>query len=176
VDPLAAVMVSGVPHGTPTLHSYGSFTYTPAANYNGSDSFTYKANDSHVDSTPATVSITINPVNDAPVAVPDFVTTDEDTPLTGRSVERRVGKEGDSLTAVLVSGVTHGTLTLNANGSFTYTPAANYNGSDSFTYKANDSHVDSTAATVSITINPVNDAPVAVPDFVTTDEDTPLTG
>src|SRR5207244_6335656 len=68
---------------------------------------------------------------------------------------------GDTFSTVLVSGPTHGSLTLNASGSFTYTPAANYNGSDSFTYKANDGTTDSNVATVTLTINPVNDAPVA---------------
>jgi len=75
-----------------------------------------------------------------------------------------------SLTAALVSGPTHGVLSLNANGSFTYTPAANFNGSDSFTYKANDGSLDSNLATVSLTINPVNDAPVAVADAYSTNE------
>ena len=59
-----------------------------------------------------------------------------------------------ALTAGLVIGPTHGTLTLNANGSFTYTPVSNYNGSDSFTYKVNDGHADSNVGTVVITVNP----------------------
>ena len=70
--------------------------------------------------------------------------------------------DGDTLTAVAASaGPAHGTLTLNADGSFTYTPAANYNGTDSFTYKANDGTADSNVATVTITVDAVNDAPVA---------------
>src|SRR5437773_3542964 len=79
------------------------------------------------------------------------------------------------LTAVVVTGPSHGALTLNANGSFTYTPAANFNGSDSFTYRANDGQADSNVATVALTINPVNDAPVAANDGFATDEDTALT-
>ena len=66
-------------------------------------------------------------------------------------------------------------LTLNANGTFTYTPAANYNGSDTFTYHANDGTGNSNIATVTITVNAINDAPVAVNDAYTTNEDTPLT-
>src|SRR5207247_597176 len=69
--------------------------------------------------------------------------------------------DGDVLTPVLVSGPSHGSLTLNADGSFTYTPSANYNGTDSFAYKANDGSLDSNVATVTITINPVQDPPVA---------------
>src|SRR3989475_3561737 len=66
-DPLIAILVNGPAHGTLSLNNDGSFTYTPALNYNGPDSFTYKANDGQVDSpTNATVSITVTPVNDAP--------------------------------------------------------------------------------------------------------------
>src|SRR5439155_1724650 len=79
------------------------------------------------------------------------------------------------LSAVLVSGPSHGTLSLNSNGSFSYTPSANYNGSDSFVYKVNDGTADSNLATVSLTITAVNDAPVATAESYTTAEDTALT-
>jgi VCBS repeat-containing protein len=143
----------------------GSFTYTPIANYNGTDSFTYKANDGSTDSNEATVSLTINPVNDAPVATDDSYSVDEDGTLNVSSAALGIlsndsDVDGDTLTALLVSGPANGTLTLNSDGSFTYTPEANYNGTDSFTYKANDGSTDSNEATVSLTINPVNDAPV----------------
>src|SRR5207245_2518026 len=110
-------------HGTLTLNANGSFTYTPAANFNGADSFTYTANDGALGSNVATVSLTIRPVNDAPVAANDSFTTDEDTALTV-AAPGVLGNDTDidspTLTAVLVSNPTHGTLTLNANGSFTY--------------------------------------------------------
>src|SRR2546425_2844811 len=80
--------------------------------------------------------------------------------------------ESSPLSAVLVAGPTHGSLALNANGSFTYTPASNYNGPDSFTFKANDGSLDSNVATVSITVTAVNDAPVAADHADTTNEDT----
>src|SRR5205814_10357851 len=82
--------------------------------------------------------------------------------------------DNDPLTAILVTGPAHGTLTLNVNGSFRYLAATNYHGVDSFTYKANDGTNDSAAAIVSITINSVNDAPVAVNDADTVNEDTAL--
>src|SRR5438093_12568935 len=133
-------------------------TYTPAANYNGRDSFTYKANDGALNSTVATVSITVTAVNDAPVANAQSVTTAEDTAraitLTASDVE------GDALTYSIVSGPSHGALSGTAPN-VTYTPAANYNGADSFTFKANDGVIDSAEATVSITVTAVNDAPVA---------------
>ena len=160
------------------LNGNGSFTYTPGANYNGSDAFTYKANDGQADSNVATVSLTVNPVNDAPVAVADSYSTNEDTALTVTApgvLGNDTDVDGDALTAILVAGPSHGSLALNGNGSFTYTPGANYNGSDAFTYKANDGQADSNVATVSLTVNPVNDAPVAVADSYSTNEDTALT-
>src|SRR5207244_2864911 len=118
----------------------------------GPDSFTYKANDGAVDSNVAIVNITVNAVNDAPVAVNDSYTGTEDTLLTVAApgvLGNDTDVENDALTAIVVSGPTHGTLTLNANGSFTHMAAANYNGLDSFTYKANDGAANSNVATVS---------------------------
>jgi VCBS repeat-containing protein len=98
--------------------------------------------------------------NAAPVAVNDSATTNEDTPVSGSVSGNDSDVDGDTLTASLVSGPSHGTLVLNPNGSFSYTPAANYNGPDSFTYRQNDGQADSNVATVSLTVVPVNDAPV----------------
>ncbi len=176
-DPLTAVLVTGVSHGTLTLNANGGFTYTPDANFTGADSFTYKATDGSADSSSVTVTITVNPVNDAPVAVADSYSTDEDTVLTMTApgvLSNDSDSDSDPMTAVLVTGVSHGTLTLNANGGFTYTPDANFNGADSFTYKANDGLADSSSVTVTITVNAVNDAPVAVADSYSTNEDTLL--
>src|SRR2546429_470587 len=113
----------------------------------------------------------------APVAVNDSYTTAEDTTLDVAAagvLANDSDVDGDSLSALLVSQPTHGTLTLNSDGSFSYTPAANYHGTDSFTYKANDGQADSGIATVNIAITAVNDAPVAVNDSYTTAEDTQL--
>jgi VCBS repeat-containing protein len=120
----------------------------------------------------ATVRITVTCVNDAPVAQDDSYTTDEDTPLLVPAPGILGGV--DDYTAVFVSGPAHGTLTLNPDGSFTYTPAENFCGEDSFTYKAYDGELYSNVATVRITVTCVNDAPVAQDDSYTTDEDTPL--
>jgi hypothetical protein len=161
-----------------TLTPDGAFTYTPTGNFNGTDSFTYRANDGRADSNLATVSLAVTPVNDAPVTVSDGYTTAEDTPLTIAAAQGVLANDtdvdGDPLTAVLVSGPTHGSLTLGTDGAFTYTSALHFNGSDSFSYMANDGTVDSNLAIVTLTITPVNDAPVATPDAVTTAEDTPL--
>src|SRR5207244_3177414 len=117
-------------------------------------------------------------INQAPVATADAYGTAEDTTLTITApgvLANDTDVDGASLRAVLVSGPSHGTLSLNANGAFSYTPAANYNGSDSFTYKANDGSTDSAPAVVTLTITAVNDAPVANPDSYSTAEDTTLT-
>ena len=178
-DASTAVLVTGPAHGTLALSADGSFTYTPAANYYGADSFTYKANDGEADSNVATVSLTVTCVNDAPVAADDSYTATEDTALTV-AAPGVLGNDtdvdaGDASSAVLVTGPAHGTLALNADGSFTYTPAANYCGADSFTYKANDGDADSNVATVTLTVTCVNDAPVAANDSYTATEDTALT-
>src|SRR6202008_4496757 len=128
-------------------------------NFNGTDSFTYKANDRDFDSDITTVTLTVNAMNDAPAANPDSFSVDEDNTLTV-SAPGVLGNDADieasMLTATLVSTTTNGALTLNSDGSFTYTPNANFNGTDSFTYKANDGDLDSDVATVTLTVNAVN--------------------
>src|SRR5205823_6131933 len=129
----------------------------------------------------ATVTITVSAVNDAPVAVNDAYSTNEDTTLSVDAAHGVLANDTDvdtahsALTAALVTNVGHGSLTLNGDGSFTYTPTLNYNGPDSFTYKASDGRADSNVATVTIAVNAVNDAPVANPDSYSTNEDTTLT-
>jgi VCBS repeat-containing protein len=173
-DALTAIEVAGPANGTLTLNSDGSYTYTPDPDYNGPDSFTYKANDGTDDSNTATVNITVNPVNDAPVANDDTESTDEDTDLNANVLTNDTDADGDALTAIEVTGPANGTLTLGSDGAYTYTPDPDYNGPDSFTYKANDGTADSNTATVNITVNSVNDAPVATDDTESTDEDTDL--
>src|SRR4029079_15707860 len=131
-----------------TLASDGSFTYTPAANFNGTDSFTYTATDGTAVSNVATVTITVTAVNDAPVAVADAATTPEETAVNGSVLTNDTDVDaGTTLTASLVATASNGAVTLNADGSFTYTPAANFNGTDGFTYTATDGTATSNVAT-----------------------------
>jgi VCBS repeat-containing protein len=174
-DPLTAVLVGMQAHGTLNLHSDGSFVYTPAASFSGTDTFTYKANDGQADSNTVTVTITVNPViipptNHPPVANADSYTMNQGATL---SPSRETGvlandsdADNDPLTAVLVGMPAHGTLSLHSDGSFVYTPAADFSGTDTFAYKANDGQADSNIATVTITVNavvlpPVNHPPTA---------------
>ena len=177
--PLSAALVAGPAHGTLTLNADGSFVYTPAANYNGPDSFVYRATDGQTYSAPATVTVTVTVfgTNDAPTAVADAYAATEDTPLVVAApgiLANDSDVDGDPLTAVLVSGPAHGTLTLNPNGSFVYTPAAKYNGADSFGYRASDGQALSGVVTVTLSVTPVNDAPTAAPDAYAAAEGTPL--
>src|SRR5207249_2573118 len=123
-------------------------------------------------------AITVTAVNDPPVATNDSFTTNEDTALIV-AAPGVLGNDSDidsaTITAVVVTTPAHGTLALSANGSFTYTPTANYTGPDSFTYKANDGSLDSNVATVAITVTAVNDPPVAANDTFTATQDTALT-
>jgi len=166
-DELTYTIVAQPAHGTVTLVGTTA-TYTPELDFNGEDSFTYKANDGLVDSNIATVTITIAPVNDAPVAVDDEYTVAENETLTITApgvLRNDSDVDGDTLTAILVDTVSNGTLTLNADGSFTYTPNEYFNGTDSFTYKAKDAVLESDLAVVTITVTPVNDWPIANDDF-----------
>ncbi len=125
-------------------------------NYNGSDSFTYKVNDGSADSNVATVTITIQPVNDAPVATSDSRDMVENSVLTVVApgvLENDSDVDSLGLTAILMSDPVQGTLTLDADGSFIYTPVLNFSGIDSFTYKATDGSADSSIATVTIRVN-----------------------
>lgn len=169
-NPLTFSVVSGPSKGTLT-GTPPNLTYTPAADLNGADSFTYKANDSLADSNTATVSITIAAVNDAPVADAKSVTTPEDTPVTFPLSGS--DKEGSTLTYSIITQPAKGTLTGTAPN-LTYTPAADVNGVDSFTYKVNDGSANSNTATVSITINAVNDAPGVIAKSYETQENTPV--
>ena len=177
-NPLTAVLVAGAGHGSVTVNPNGGFTYTPAANYNGPDSFTYKANDGLADSNVVTVGLTVNAVNDAPVAGNDAFAGNEDATLVvsapGLLANDADSVEGSALTAVLVTGPDHGTLTLNSDGSFSYAPAANFSGSDTFTYRASDGGATSAIATATLIIAAMPDAPVAQNDSYTTTEDTTL--
>ena len=168
-DPLTAVLVAGPAHGTLSLNPSGSFTYTPVTAYCGSDSYTYQASDGTHLSNTATVTISLTCNNHAPVATIDSYTTNEDTLLTV-PVPGVLGNDTDAdsnaLTAVVVTQPIHGTLSLNANGAFTYQPNANYAGGDSFTYKAFDGLANSNTVTVSLSVTAVNDAPVAVADAI----------
>ena len=169
-------------HGTLIINSNGTYTYTPAANYNGDDSFTYQVCDNGTPSlcAIAVVNITVTSVNDAPVAANDVAIVEEDGVLNGTSLlSNDNDPDGNTLMIKTTPIITpsHGTVTINSNGTYTYIPAANFNGSDSFTYQVCDNGLPSmcSSAVVNITITAVNDPPIAVNDSKTTNEDVAVT-
>ena len=135
-----------------------NLTYTPNANWSGSDSFTFKANDGALDSGVATVLITVNAVNHAPVASAQSLTLDQDT--SKAFTLNASDSDGDTLSFEIVTAPAKGALS-GTGASRTYTPNAGFVGTDSFSFKAGDGALNSATATVSITVNAVNHAPVA---------------
>ena len=174
---LTATLDAGPANGTVTLAANGTFTYTPAVNFSGTDSFTYTASDGAAVSNVATVTITVTGVNDAPVAANDTASTPEETAVSGTVLGNDTDVDtGTTLTATLGASPAHGAVTLNADGSFTYTPNLNFSGTDSFTYTASDGTAVSNVATATITVTAVNDAPVAANDAASTTEDAAVSG
>ncbi|HVF06439.1 MAG TPA: Ig-like domain-containing protein [Frankiaceae bacterium] len=179
-DPLTAGDASDPANGSVTLDADGSFTYTPDANFHGTDSFTYTANDSYQDSAPATVTITVTPTADAPVATDDAAATTEDAATTIPVLGNDADADGDALSVSAVdttgtSGVVTNNgvnITYDPNGMFEYLTTGQ-TATDTFTYTVSDGTLTDTA-TVTVTVTGVNDAPVATDDVATTSEDTPV--
>jgi hypothetical protein len=176
IDAATVTIVSNVSNGSTSVNSSGVVTYTPTANYNGSDSFSYtvKDNDAQVSNT-ATVAITVNSINDAPTATNDTASTNEDSSVAISILSNDSDVEGSlSGSGITITSTTsNGSLNTNTStGSVTYTPNSNYNGTDSFSYRVTDSGgLSSNTATVTITVTSVNDNPIAANDSATTNED-----
>ena len=152
--PLRSVLVSGPTRGTFALATNGGFTYTATNGYTGADSFTYRCNDGASTSGVATVSLTVV-ANTAPVANADSYTVaaNQTTVIAAPGVlANDTDANGDALTAALVTTTTNGSLTLNADGGFSYAPSNNYVGPDSFRYRANDGTANSATVLVSLSV------------------------
>jgi hypothetical protein len=158
-------------HGALALDpATGAFSYRPDRDWNGTDGFDFTASDGLASSAPARVSIAVTPVNDAPVAEALAFQVDEDTTFRGALPARDV--DGDTLTWTLATVPAHGVVDLDSTtGSFTYRPAPDYNGPDRFTFTAADGLLASAPAEVTVTVRPVNDAPVAEDQALSVDED-----
>ena len=154
-DPLAYSVLLDPNNGDVTV-SGNSFTYTPDSGFTGEDSFTYQVSDGQLADT-ATVSITVEQVNEPPQAVGLSLSTDEDEPVS--AAFEASDPDGDSLAYSVLTGPNNGGVTISGN-SFTYTPGAEFAGQDSFTYRVSDGRLSDTA-TVSITVEAVNDPPQA---------------
>ncbi len=162
-DPLTASLVTGPQNGSLTLNQNGTFVYVPDEGFFGTDSFTYRAADFESLSNVATVTMLVpEPVNNAPFAVDeDFGTDFADANVLANDSD----PDGDALSAVLEQAPTNGSLTLNPNGTFSYTPAPGFVGQVTFTYRASDGQALSNIATVRFVVSLSASAPpVAVDD------------
>ena len=172
-DPLTLQSVSNPPNGTASVLG-NQVQYTPDANFNGSDSFTYVVSDTGGKTATGSVSVNVVSVNDLPVAVPDFATTNEDITVTVDVTANDSDADGDSLTVTNVSGASNGTASVIGN-QVRYVPDPGFSGSETLTYTISDGNGGTDSASLSITINMVNDPPVANNDSASTNEDTSTT-
>src|SRR5204863_312498 len=143
------------------------------ANFAGNDSFTFQANDGQTNSGVATVSITVTPVNDPPVAVNDFTNTVEDVSVTIQALANDSDVDGDPLIITSVSP-TNGTASI-AGTNVVFTPAANFNGTATIGYSISDGNGGTASALITVTVSGANDPPVSVNDFTNTVEDVSVT-
>ncbi|MFZ4701962.1 MAG: Ig-like domain-containing protein, partial [Candidatus Methylumidiphilus sp.] len=156
VGTLTATRVTNVTHGTLVLNPNGAFSYTPNASFVGADSFTYTASNGVITSTQATV--TLNVTAAPPVANADSYSALPGVALTVASPGVLANDAGSgTLTAILGTNVTKGSLALSGNGSFSYTSNAGFTGTDSFTYKVNNGGIDSTPGTVTLAVGACTD-------------------
>ena len=164
-DTLAYTVKSGAGPvlGSVSLAADGEFTYTPAANAHGSDTFTILVSDGHGGTGEQIVVVTVKAINDGPSVAPAAsLQTSEDISVTGSVVATDVDGDALSYSVKDGSGPTKGNVTFSPGGSYTYTPVANANGSDAFTVTVSDGRGGTAEQTVSVSIAAVNDAPSTV--------------
>ena len=157
--------------GTVTITSDSTLLYTPAADFNGTESFSYTVSDSHGGTASGMVTVDVLPQNDAPLAVDDLATTPEDNGIALFVLSNDSDIDGDGLAIDSFTQPSHGAVVLNGDDTFDYAPAANFNGTDSFTYVATDGNGGAATATVTIAVVAANDAPFATADDVVLNED-----
>ena len=175
INKASIVIVTDPSNGSVTVNSNGTVEYTPETNFNGLDTFDYTVEDDDgALSNIALVNVSVNDVNDALVANDDDVTTEEDIAVLINVLANDVDSDGsiDPSSVSIVTSPINGTVEVNTDGTVIYTPTLDFNGNDVFTYNVRDDQDQvSNIATVNITINDVNDLPVAVDDQITVDED-----
>ncbi len=160
-DSLSVIEVSTPSNGSVAITGAGTtVTYTPNANFHGSDLFTYKVSDGKVVTDAATVTVIVTSVNDPPVAMGDSTTTDEDTAIVIRVLDNDTDVDGDSLSVIAVGTPSNGAAAITSAGAtVTYTPNSSFHGSDSFTYVASDGNGGTDTGTVTVTVTAVDDEP-----------------
>ena len=172
-DNLTIVGVDNPTSGNAIINDSGNIEFIPDANFNGKASFDYIVTDG-TDTATASVEVTVNPINDVLIANDDTFTTDEDTSITIKASELFANDVNDdfekSLSIFEVTNPVNGTVVLSSNGNVQFTPDTNFNGIANFDYTVTDG-TDIETTSVEVIVNAVNDAPIAVRDFITADED-----
>jgi hypothetical protein len=171
-DVLSITNIMQPANGKVTLEATGQVTYAPNADFNGTDTFTYVISDGNGAPVSGTVSITVNPTPDAPVAVADAATTDEETAVTIPIFANDSDADGDAF--FLINGATsaNAEVVYDGAGSIIYTPHTGFDGLDRFSYTISDPSGLTATGWVEVTVSGTNDAPVAAADATTTEEDT----
>jgi len=158
-DPLTYSVLTSPSQGT-LSGTVPNLTYSPKRNFSGKDSLTFKVNDGKVDSTAATVSISVMPVNDTPTANDDTAKAQEDAPLVTIDVMANdTDLDHGRLTIIDATQGSNGSVTINSDGTLAYMPNRNFCGTDTFTYTISDGNGGTASAIVTVTIEAVNDAP-----------------
>ncbi|MBK7849425.1 MAG: tandem-95 repeat protein [Zoogloea sp.] len=176
-DPLTVTSATIPPEqGSVTVNPDGTLDFIPAPNFHGTAVITYTISDGHGGTDTAIVTIQITPVDDLPIAVDDALEAREDTPLSGTLTGNDTPSGDGGNVWAKASDPAHGSVVVNPDGSFVYTPSPDYHGPDSFTYTITDADGDVSTATVTLTVKPVDDLPIAVDDALEAREDMPLSG
>ncbi len=177
-DVLTARLIGGPKHGQFSLNSDGSFVYLHDGSETTEDSFTYEATDAQGMSHVAVVSIAITPINDAPIANDDAYRLAEDSRFTADRLNSTLSNDLDADSTDMRTSISvpplHGSVQLNADGTFTYTPSDNFVGTDRFEYAVTDEGGATSTASVTLTVDAVNDPPVATDESYTSSGSTLL--
>jgi VCBS repeat-containing protein len=164
-------LISSPAHGIAILNEDGVLEYTPNANYNGTDSISYQVCDASGACTLSELEILVLSVNDNPIAQPDFITIQEDESAIGIIEDLVTDADNESLFFGTMISPSNGMLVIQNNGNYTYTPNGNFSGTDQFTYLVCDGTGICDTATIHVTVVSVNDAPTAVNDSLTINEE-----
>ena len=168
-DTLTVDSVTQPTNGTVVINADETVSYTPASNFSGSDSFSYTVADGQGGTDTATVTIDVtNGINNAPTALDDSTSTDEDISVIIDVLSNDEDLDGDTLTLDSLTQPTNGLAVINEDATVSYTPASNFNGSDSFDYTVSDGQSGTDTAAVTVTVIPIEDAPIAVDDSAST--------
>lgn len=174
-DGVQAVTVTvAAANGTAVINTDGTFTYSPAADFNGTDSFTYQVTDTDGDTASATITVTVAPQDDAIAATDDTGSGAEDNAINGNWLANDSVPDGVQ-SVTITAGPSNGAAVVNVNGTYTYTPAADFSGADGFTYEVTDADGNTTAtATINLTVTPVADQPTVTTAAAAGNEDTAI--